>query len=67
MLKFLVGAEQILMMIHTALVAELSPALESLVDGSMQEAISGTIIWEDLEEDTFEDLPSLYLCICLGL
>lgn len=53
MFTFLVGAEQIPMMIHTALVAEQSPALESLVNGSMQEATSGTVIWEDVAEDTF--------------
>lgn len=53
MFAFIVGAEQIPMMIHTALVAEQSPALESLVNGSMQEATSGTVIWEDVEEDTF--------------
>lgn len=53
MFTFLVGVEQIPMMIHTALVAEQSPALESLVNGSMQEATSGTVIWEDVEEDTF--------------
>lgn len=33
--------------------AEQSPALESLVNGSMQEATSGTVIWEDVEEETF--------------
>lgn len=53
MFTFLVGVEQIPMMIHTALVAEQSPALETLVNGSMQEATSGTVIWEDVEEDTF--------------
>lgn len=53
MFTFLVGAEQIPMMIHTVLVAEQSPALESLVNGSMQEATSGAVIWEDVEEDTF--------------
>lgn len=41
------------MMIHTALVAEQSPALESMVNGSMQEATSGTVIWEDVAKDTF--------------
>lgn len=34
-------------MIHSALVAEQSHDLESLVNGSMQEASSGTVIWED--------------------
>lgn len=53
MFKFLVGEKHIPMIIHTALVAEQSPALESLVNGSMQEATSGTVIWEDVEEETF--------------
>lgn len=39
-------------MIHSALVAEQSHDLESLVNGSMQEASSGTVIWEDVEKET---------------
>lgn len=53
MFTFLVGEEQVSMMIHIALVAEQSPVLESLVNGSMQEATSGIVIWKDVEEDTF--------------
>lgn len=53
MFQFSVGAKQIPMMIHTALVAEQSPALASLVNGFMQEATSGTVIWEDVDEETF--------------
>ena len=52
MFQFIVGAKQIPMMIHSTLVAEQSHDLESLVNGSMQEASSGTVIWEDVEKET---------------
>jgi hypothetical protein len=53
MFRFLVGKEEKPMMIHTALVAKQSPALKSLVSGSMEEAQTKTAIWEDVDEETF--------------
>ena len=41
------------MAIHTVLVAEQSPTLSTLVRGSMKEAQTGTVTWEDVDEDTF--------------
>ena len=41
------------MTVHTALVAMQSPTLEKLVSGSMEEAQTRTVVWEDVEEDTF--------------
>lgn len=41
------------MTIHTALVAEQSFPLRSLVDGFMKKAQTGTVTWDDVDEDTF--------------
>lgn len=41
------------MTIHTALIVEQSPALRSLVTGPMEEAQNHTVIWDDVDEDTF--------------
>lgn len=41
------------MTIHKALVAAQSAALRGLVTGSMEEANSGKVVWEDVDEDTF--------------
>lgn len=41
------------MTIHTLLAAEQSSALHTLVSGSMKEAQTGTVNWEDLDEETF--------------
>ncbi len=41
------------MTIHASLVAEQSPALRSLLSGCMEEAQTGTVIWEEVDENTF--------------
>ena len=41
------------MMIHTTFAAEQSSALHALVTGFMEEAQTGTAIWEDVDVDTF--------------
>ena len=41
------------MMIHTALVAAQSAALQSLVNGSMKEAQTGSVQWEGVDMETF--------------
>lgn len=41
------------MTIHTALVAEQSPTLRNLVVGFMEEAQTGTAVWENTDEGTF--------------
>lgn len=41
------------MTIHKALVAAQSASLRGLVTGSMEEANSGKVVWEDVDEDTF--------------
>lgn len=51
--RFLVEKHQQPMAIHTVLVAEQSPALSTLVGGFMEEAQTGTAIWEEVDKDTF--------------
>ena len=41
------------MMIHTTFAAEQSSALHALVTVFMEEAQTGTAIWEDVDVDTF--------------
>lgn len=41
------------MTIHKALVASQSASLRHLVTGSIEEANSGKVVWEDVDEDTF--------------
>ncbi|MCJ1346194.1 hypothetical protein MMC31_004409 [Peltigera leucophlebia] len=50
---FLVGPERKPMSIHKALVAAQSAVLRDLVTGSTEEANSGKMVWEDVDEDTF--------------
>lgn len=52
-IKFVVGKEEKEMMMHTVLVAEQSRALRSLVNGPMKEAQNNTVIWKDINEQTF--------------
>ena len=52
-IKFVVGKEEKEMMMHTVLVAEQSRALRSLVNGPMKEAQNNTVIWKDVNEQTF--------------
>lgn len=51
--EFLVGPERKPMTIHKALVAAQSAALRGLVTGSMEEANSQKVLWEDVDQDTF--------------
>lgn len=51
--EFLVGRERKPMTIHKALVTAQSAPLRGLVTGSMEEANSGKVVWEDVDEDTF--------------
>ena len=50
---FFIGEEAKPMAIHTALVADQSLALRTLVTGSMKEAQSREATWKDVDEDTF--------------
>lgn len=52
-IKFVVGKQEKEMMMHTILVAEQSRALKSLVNGPMKEAQNNTVIWKDINEQTF--------------
>lgn len=54
------------MTIHKALVAAQSTALRGLVTGSMEEANSGKVVWEDVDEDTFA-LQSLRIQVTMQL
>ena len=51
--RFIVGKNKKPMTIHTALVAAQSPALRTLVSGAMNEAYTKTVIWDDVDRETF--------------
>ncbi|KAG6158049.1 hypothetical protein E4U11_004908, partial [Claviceps purpurea] len=51
--EFLVGPEKKPFIIHSELVASLSPVLERLVKGNMEEAQKGSVVWEHVDEQTF--------------
>ena len=51
--RFIVGKNKKPMTIHTALVAAQSSALRTLVSGAMNEAYTKTVIWDDVDEETF--------------
>ncbi|MCJ1347278.1 hypothetical protein MMC31_005500 [Peltigera leucophlebia] len=50
---FLVGKNRKPMSIHMAAVAVQSPALQTLLGGEMIEARTRTVIWDDVDEETF--------------
>lgn len=52
-ITFSVAEQRKPMTIHTALVVAQSPVLRKLVTGSMEEAQSGRVTLEDVDEDTF--------------
>ncbi|KAG6092269.1 hypothetical protein E4U30_005649 [Claviceps sp. LM220 group G6] len=51
--EFLVGPDKKPFIIHSELVASLSPVLERLVKGNMEEAQKGSVVWEHVDEQTF--------------
>lgn len=51
---FLVGEEKILVKVHAATIAKQSDILNSLINGTMAEAVEGRVVWEDVDVDTFE-------------
>ncbi|KAG6153124.1 hypothetical protein E4U37_003206 [Claviceps purpurea] len=51
--EFLVGPEKKPFIIHSELVASLSPVLERLVKGELKEAQKGSVVWEHVDEQTF--------------
>ncbi|KAG6176275.1 hypothetical protein E4U27_005335 [Claviceps purpurea] len=51
--EFLVGPEKKPFIIHSELVASLSPVLERLVKGELKEAQEGSVVWEHVDVQTF--------------
>ncbi|KAG6075770.1 hypothetical protein E4U16_003166 [Claviceps sp. LM84 group G4] len=51
--KFLIGPEKRPFIIHSELVASLSPVLERLVKGELKEAQEGSVAWEHVDVQTF--------------
>lgn len=51
--EFLVGPEKKVYTIHSGLVARLSPVLDRLVNGDMEEAKKGSVEWKHVDEQTF--------------
>ncbi|KAG6311877.1 hypothetical protein E4U22_002316, partial [Claviceps purpurea] len=51
--EFLVGPEKKPFIIHSELVASLSPVLQRLVKGGLKEAQKGSVVWEHVDEQTF--------------
>ncbi|KAG5923118.1 hypothetical protein E4U61_004229 [Claviceps capensis] len=50
--EFLVGPEKKPFIIHSELVASLSPVLQRLVKGELKEAQKGSVVWEHVDEQT---------------
>lgn len=51
--RFTVGRNKREFMMHSALVASLSPVLDVLVNGPMKEAHELHVVWDDIDESTF--------------
>ncbi|KAG6142306.1 hypothetical protein E4U38_005670 [Claviceps purpurea] len=51
--EFLVGPEKKPFIIHSELVASLSPVLQRLVKGELKEAQEGSVVWEHVDVQTF--------------
>ncbi|KAG6268436.1 hypothetical protein E4U22_004546 [Claviceps purpurea] len=51
--EFLVGPEKKVYTIHSGLAARLSPVLDRLVNGDMEEAKKGFVEWKHVDEQTF--------------
>lgn len=51
--KFIIGADDISIVIHEAAFADLSPALATLMRGRMSEGLAGEAKWEDVDRGTF--------------
>ncbi|KAG5942205.1 hypothetical protein E4U60_007440 [Claviceps pazoutovae] len=51
--EFLVGPEKKVYTIHSGLVARLSPVLDRLVNGDMEEVKKGSVEWKHVDEQTF--------------
>lgn len=51
--KFLIGTDKKEFTIHSALVAKQSKALQVLVNGPFKESTDSSVVWADVEEDTF--------------
>ncbi|RGP81429.1 btb poz fold [Fusarium longipes] len=51
--KFLIGTDKTEYTIHSALVAQLSPVLSALVNGSFRESSESSVTWDDIDEITF--------------
>ena len=50
--KFLIGTDKKEFTIHSAFVAQQSKALQVVVNGPFKESTDGSVVWDDIEEDT---------------
>ncbi|KAF3896759.1 BTB domain-containing protein [Trichophyton interdigitale] len=50
---FLIGPEKVLFVVNSEAIAKQSSVLHGLVNGNMLEAQSKTVVWPDVDEDTF--------------
>ncbi|TQV91880.1 hypothetical protein V2A60_006019 [Cordyceps javanica] len=51
--RFLIGPQKCEYFVHASLAASKSPVLNTIVNGSMNEAASGCTVWDNVDEDTF--------------
>ncbi|RYO98324.1 hypothetical protein DL764_007125 [Monosporascus ibericus] len=51
--RFLVGPERKEFVVHSLPFSRLSRALDVLINGTMSEACEGTVVWDDMDPDTF--------------
>ncbi|KAJ5614516.1 hypothetical protein N7528_008170 [Penicillium herquei] len=53
LVTFVIGAEKKEIRVHSYPIADLSQALNALINGEMLEATTGRVEWPDIDEDTF--------------
>ncbi|KAI1763320.1 hypothetical protein GGR53DRAFT_498041 [Hypoxylon sp. FL1150] len=60
--KFVVGASRKEFMVHADVFANLSNPLHILIDGNFAEAATKTVVWDDVDETTFDRLRQFAYC-----
>ncbi|KAG9228376.1 hypothetical protein BJ875DRAFT_477644 [Amylocarpus encephaloides] len=54
--KFIIGPDEVPMVVHETVLAEQSPALAALMRGGMAESVAGECRWMDVDQGTFARL-----------
>ena len=51
--KFIIGPDEVPIVVHEAVLAEQSPALAAILRGEMAESVAGESRWMDVDKGTF--------------